>query len=381
MENGNGSNDSITLVSTSDSAEQVAEALGAAPAAKEPAAADPAAATPAATDPAAATPAAKEPAAADPNAADPTVVPENETAEQKTAREARAGKVEKRINKIQGQIDELTTKKHTVRRDVEAEEARLATLRAEIAALQGGADPARVPATPAADPVRQPAADATAFDKPRPKLDDTNADGQPVYANYEAWVEAIGDWSAEKAAAASRAEIAAMRKADSARIERESASRAEQEHLATYQSKLEEFKQSTPDFDAVYAAAAEDVTEIIEELGPHAIDVIDLYTTRDADNGPAIVHHLMTNPDEMRRIAGLPVPMQLAALGKLDARLDGAKTSTGPSSKVAPTTKAPEPIKPVGSSPTATVTPDPEKESYAEYRDRRNREELAGARR
>lgn len=381
----------ITIVSTTDSPEQVQAALTGKPAA------DPAPATPSAETPAAATPAdadaepATPPAAPDADAA-PATPPASETPEQKAEREAqeqltatRANRREKRKQSIQEEINELVARRGSVRRDVEAEEARIAELRAKREALENGTTPAAAapPATPPATaPATPPAAGTPVFDKPQPKIDDKNEDGSAKYPNYDDWVIGLTNWSNERAEfiAEHKAteKLTAKERADRARIEHETAVRAQSETLATYQSKLAEFRKATPTFDADYQDAAEDIEAIQQELGPNSLDVIDLYTTRDADNGPAMVHYLVTHPDEMKRIAALPAPLQLAALGKLDGRFDDA-SPTARRPVAPPVTRAPEPIKPLGSSPTPAVTPDPDNETYEEYKARRNREELAAA--
>ena len=101
--------------------------------------------------------------------------------------------------------------------------------------------------------------------------------------------------------------------------------------------------------------------------------VIDGYTVFDAHDGPALTYHLLKHPDDLKAIAILAPPQQLVALARLEAHLRpaGAKRP-GPSAAVAET-KAPEPIRPVGSGPTATTVL-PDEESYQDYKARRARE-------
>jgi len=70
------------------------------------------------------------------------------------------------------------------------------------------------------------------------------------------------------------------------------------------------------------------VAALKKELGPNAFATIDLYTTRDADHGPAIIHHLAQHPEELKTIARLPPVLQLAALGKLDAVVGRSASSS-----------------------------------------------------
>lgn len=359
----------LVLVSTTDSPEQVQAALTGTPAA-EPA--------PASSDESGADAATSAEGAGEDGEAAATESPEQAEARE-AAEQARTNRREKRKQSIQEEINELIARRGQARRDVEAEEARIYELRRQRTSLETPGEPASAPApadeaeaeTPAAPP------QAATFEKPKPKLGDKDPKtGKPLYADYDKWIEALSDWTAEKAEFAAEQKIAAREWAERARIERDSADRARTETLATYQEKLAEFRKSAPDFDAAYEDAAEDVAEIQRELGVHAIDTIDLFTTRDADNGPAVIYHLLTHPDEMKAIAGLPVARQLIVLSKLDERL-ATKAAHGPSRRVPAVTRAPEPIKPLGQSPTPAVASDPENEDYQSYRARRNAEEAA----
>ena len=374
-------NDDITLVSTTDSPEDVQAALTGRPAEPAQPVAEPAkAAEPAKPEevPAAA-------AAADPvKSVDTPVETKTETAVERAERESKSAR-ERRMERIQGDIDSLIAKRGTTRRDVEAEEARLAELRAEgdrlradIAAAKAGKP------TTSAEPAKPAAAVVTTepFATPRPKLDDVDASGKPRFASYEEWVEAGEEWVAAKIAHDTAAQISTIEtkirreltETEKARATTEAA-RADQARAgASYQEKVAVFAKTTPDFEQVLKAAADSVIELKEELGANALHIIDTYTVRDAENGPAIVHHLAQHPEEMRRIASLAPPLQLAALGRLDERLARASTPEPARVPVAPVTKAPEPITPVRSAPTAS-TVSPEDEDYAAYKRRRDLED------
>jgi hypothetical protein len=344
--------DDITLVSSTDSDEQVAAALAgtpekpAAPATPETPAPDAPATPEVPATPE--TPAGEEPAVADPDA-EPVV----EAAKPETTSE-------RRIRKIQATIDAETRRKHDASRAADAEEKRYQDAKAKREALET--------APPAA-----------ATDE-RPKLADLNEDGSPKFANYEEWLEASHAYSeskVEKTLATARAEIEAsvtqkQTAADRARIEHDTAVRVENEALASYESHLEGFKATHADFDAVLTSATEHVMELVEDFGPDVLNVVDRYAIYDADNGPAINHFLASHPDELRRIVALPIPQQLAALGKLDERLKSA-TPTPARTKPA-VSSAPAPIKPVGGSPTSSTVP-LEDEPYPVFKARREREE------
>ena len=129
----------------------------------------------------------------------------------------------------------------------------------------------------------------------------------------------------------------------------------------------EEFKKAhAPDFDAVLEKASDAVRDLQDELGPNALNIIDGFTTIDAENGAAIVYHLAKNPSEMARIAKLHPRQQVAALAKLDAGL-GTKHPRRSAS---------------GRHAASTVVPDASQdgEDYRTYAARRNAEERAGRR-
>jgi hypothetical protein len=375
----------IVITSTTDSDADVMAAMTGTPAPavpETPAAPDAAAppappATPPATPPV-------PPPAADPAPAVPAVP---ETAEQATERERKSAR-ERRHEKIQSEIDKDLERKRHARQDADAEEARLADLRRQRTELEaaGGGTPtppaAPGPGQPAADPVLATLEAAAA--QPKPKLEDVDGQGRPKFANYEEWMDAANEWyrvqNTLTAERTKRDVNVRLETAERERIDRDTATRAQQHVYALHLEHVETFKQRVPDFDAVLLAAKEDVDEIIADLGPNALNAIDRYTTEDAGVlGPAIIHHLATHPAEMRRIAELPIPLQLAALGKIEARLETASTTPPGPASVPPVNAAPEPITPVGSTPTAS-TVDPDKEDFRSYVARRNREErlLAG---
>lgn len=358
--------DTITLVSTSDTPEQVMEALTGRPSdAKKPADPKPdAKPEPKPDTPAPAEPP-KEPAAKEPAPAEP---PADETPEQKETREAsEAGtRLNKRKQSIQSEIDELTGRKYSVRRDVEAEEARLVELKRMREELEAQSPKPK-------EPGKDAKADEIA-ERPEPKVDATDDAGTAKYATYEEFLSDHAKWAKEQSEAVVKRALADKEKADRERIERESVSRVANEHLAQYQTKLEEFKKTHADFDAAYDDAKEEAQSLRIAMGPDVFRTIDGYTVFDAEDGPNLTYYLLKHPDELKAIAAKPPAQQVIHLTRLEARIrpEAAKKS-GPASSAAPETKAPEPIKPVGSGPTATSVPLDE-ESYQDYKARRERE-------
>jgi hypothetical protein len=343
--------DTITLVSTTDSPEDVQAALTNKPAQKA------AEETPAAETPQEETPPVEDGAA------------EETPAERQAASEA--GRVlAKRKNKIQEQIDAEIRRKHEARLDAEAEEARLHELRRQRQELEAAATPA--PTAKEKDGTeKDPAAPVG---RPEPKLDALGDDGKAKYATYEDYLSDHAVWSKEEAMLAARKVIDDEKAAERERIERDSTSRVVHEHLATYNANLEEFKKTHVDFDAVFQDAKDAIQDTLVGLGPHALKVIDGYTVFDAEDGPALTYYLLKRPDELKAIAMKAPPQQLVHLARLEAQIRpaGAKR-TGPPVVAPVETRAPAPIKPVGSGPTAT-TVSPDEESFQDYKARRNRE-------
>lgn len=386
-------NDAVTLVSSTDTAEQVQEALTGKPAAATPPT-DGTAATPPAT-PAAAEPTDKP--AEDAAAAEAARVAEAaaaETAEQKAAREKSDGRAAKRIEKIQTEIAALTKTKHDTRRDVEAESAHLEQLRQESARLEaeiaerarianGGAPAPKADGTPAELPSREESKDFGIVDPDEPRLEDTNDDGTPKFATYEDWNRAMVAYGKVVATNAAAREIARAREEEEIarreRIERGEAQRVTDEALALHSTNIEALRQVTPDFDATMEGVRDVILELVEEHGPKTMEIVDGYAVHDAENGAALLYHLAKNEDELREIVALPRKRQLIRLAKLDAKLATADSATsakdGSDLGLTPP-EVPDPIKPIGGGPTAT-TVSPEEEPYKAWRDRRNAEERA----
>lgn len=373
--------DTITLVSTSDSPEEVAAALTGTPPAAKPAekAVEKPAAKPA--DPAA--PVEKPVEAAKPveTKADEKVdeIPANETPEQKADREASATRVssrQKRLDRIQSDIDAAYAKKKAAEREADAETDRLADIRRkrEQAEAEIAAKP-KEPETPAT---------AKHIDlADEPKLDAKKADGADAYATYEDWQSDHAKWTirksqeaaqtaAEHVAAQTKAELT---KADRERIDRDRATRATDDALATHSDKIEEFRKTHADFDAVCKDAGAIVDDIKAEMGDHVFNVIDHFTLHDSLNSAALMYYLAQHEDEVRVIAAKPVPQQIIALARIDSSLGTASKPSGPAPVATPVkTKAPEPIQPVSSTPTVS-TVSAEDEDYQVYKNRRNRED------
>jgi hypothetical protein len=351
--------DDITLISTTDTPEQVQEALVGRPEKPAEKKEEP-------PPDAGAEEKGEEAPPAEEAATEEEAAPkEEETPAEKAERQTRGTK---RKQTIAEEINELTRTKHTVRMDVEAEEARLADLRRQREEIEHQV------AKPAEKPDAKADAKPDADGREEPKLDATDDKGDAKYATYEDYLSDHAKWTREEATLAAKRVVEEARNADRARIEQESASRAVNERLVEYQTHLEEFKKTHVDFDAAYEDAKAPVQQLMVALGPDSLKVIDGFTVFDAEDGPALTYYLLKHPDELKAIAMKAPPQQLIHLSRLEERIRPPDVKKpGPSTGAAPKTRAPEPIKPVGSAPTATTVPI-EDEPYQEWKARRERE-------
>lgn len=328
-----------------------------------------------------------KPAAAEtPAEGEPAADPEEAARASAAGKELAAAKNrgEKRKQSIQAEIDDLTTRKYNVRRDVEAEEARLVALRQEMTALGGKVAETSKPAAPVAD-------------APKPKVAD--------FETYEDFVEALSDWKADQKATARAAEVEkkidAKLTADAARRQADATAGAQQTVIAQHTARMDAARKAHTDFDTVLAAQSDIlVHQAIGEVIPFSpvgaevmyhlaknpavaealVDLPISLPMRDAimDSAlaPKLLSYLAAHPDECQRLSILPPKQALVAMGKLESRLDVAPT--GPTPAAAPVTRAPAPIKPVGSSATATtvsLTELAQQNRGREFIERRDREE------
>lgn len=267
---------------------------------------------------------------------------------------AEAGRqLAKRKGSLQARIDEMAAAKG-------AAERKAAALEAELARVRGGGAPA-APVTPAAvAPATAPAAAAPAT-APAPESP-TLAPGetwsgkpkpaQADFQDYDVYRDAVAEWQLDE------------RDARTARIEQDRALRAHAEQAqAAYRERYQAARAEHADFDAVMQSAVD--LPITEQMEAHITHV---------DAGVQIAYFLAQNRAECERIAKLPPALQIAALGKIEGKLEAARQNPAPSGPVVPTvpqTQAPAPVKPAasGGSVAAAGPPDPSKiNSVAEWR-------------
>lgn len=154
------------------------------------------------------------------------------------------------------------------------------------------------------------------------------ATGKPVQDDFESfddYLEALTDWKADQREQAREAKI------------RETQVKSEFENrVQTYRGKVKDFEKSHPDF-----------RELVEEVGdmqlsPVLMDAI-------LENEPEFHYELVKNIKELERINGLSAIQAAREIGKIEARIASAKSK--PEEKKI-TTKAPTPIKTVGTGST-----------------------------
>lgn len=141
-------------------------------------------------------------------------------------------------------------------------------------------------------------------------------DGKPTmaqFANVENYVEAVADWKLQQ---------------------REQATKQEREQQAQ--------KSMLSKAESIYSEA-----EKIQGFDRDEFDALPLtpaiaQAIIDSDLPAKVMAHLTSNPAEVDRIAKLAPARQAAEIGKLEAKISTAETSVQ-------TSKAPAPIKPVGS--------------------------------
>lgn len=205
----------------------------------------------------------------------------------------------KKENRVQKRIDEITREKYEAKQEAEYWR-KVAT--GEIRPQETLQQPA--PAKPAVELPGLP---------PRPKSED--------FEDYEDFVEALGEWSAEKVNV--KKEIAAAQKQEQER---------RQTTFNTYQEKINAAKTKYTDWDDVIAIAP---------------NLVYPQTTVDAivesDQGADIQYYLCANEAEAARIHKLSPIQQIKEIAKLEVKL--LKPSEPPAKRV---TQAPQPINAIG---------------------------------
>lgn len=163
--------------------------------------------------------------------------------------------------------------------------------------------------------------------------------------DYEAYVDALTDYKARQS---TREAYQSLRQEEEARRIEQMQARAQQ----AWQERVGAYRKTIPDFDAALQES-EDIA-----LPPYL-----QYEILTHEHGPQLAYELAKQPAELARIAGLPPAAALRALGQFETRQNIGQQTRSP----APVSKAPEPIKPLGTG-SATSTKNPGTMDYQEYK-------------
>jgi hypothetical protein len=182
--------------------------------------------------------------------------------------------------------------------------------------------------------------------EPRPARDD--------FADPDTYDTALIEWSARQTAritAAAVEEREATRRAAEEKTRSDTAMMEEGQRLAaTWQERRAKTIEAHPDFESV---AENPDLQIPMAMVPTLLEI---------ENGPDVLYHLGSNPDEAVRIAKLSERQQVIELGRISERITQSRKPQ--------VTRAPKPITPVGSNNGAGPKDpsDMTTEEYAAYR-------------
>lgn len=297
--------DEITVASTTDTPEQVAAAV-----------ADPT--TPPAPETAQVpeTPPAETPAA-------PVTTPEAAPEEKPESR------AERRIAKLTYERAQSDARAEKAEREAQELKEKLASI------------PVPAPAS------TEPAAPAP-FTEKAPSIDD--------FETVQEWAEAYNGYTDRRSAHITSIEVGKALATERKRVETTRQQSEQQNVLVRHQTRIEEFKKTHTDFDAVAQEAIDSQMPISEAVMRHCIS---------SEMGPAIMYHLAKNRAENDRIAALPPAAAYVELGRLEAKLENGNGSAAPPAggnppqqtrpAAVPTTQIPPPpIAPLGGGSVAT---------------------------
>ena len=267
------------------------------------------------------------------------------TADPKAKDEGKGKTPAKRLETLQAEINQLTREKHRTAAEKDDAARALATLREEAAELKSEIEEARrlrAGGKKADDPAKPEDAKPKPERKAEPQEDD--------FEDFRDWVKAHAAWVREEAKLdAIEAAEARGKEAESAR---ESATKEAEEKRAR-----EEFEATRNQLAAKHSARVQahlkanpGFAKLMEDAGAlptnPAIDEHILHS----EMGPALMQYLAEHPDECEAIAALGPGPAIAALGRIEERIDQASKAakSGSAPKPKPVTRATPPVSPVG---------------------------------
>lgn len=241
---------------------------------------------------------------------------------EKLDRRTREGK----LKSIQIEIDKETARRHKAREEADAEEARLAAIRAQRAAVE-------------APPRREPAAATLAAEDPEPTIEQFKEQPDP----YTAWMRAVARWEG-------RTEYRNQA------IQQQRQQAVAREHWENEQKNRSYFERMSaritrdPDFAKKLDASPVGDLKPFHLLAPNEPRTVysaiadQIMTSEIPDK---LAEFLIDNPSDFQRLATLNPRDLVRAIGKIEARLEAVLP--GPAQPAISTAKPL--IKPVGASP------------------------------
>ena len=151
------------------------------------------------------------------------------------------------------------------------------------------------------------------------------------FGSYDEYVEALADWKADQRV------VDSFKRRDAERAQAAEARAAEAKAQA-WAERQSEFREATPDYDAVVGKSS-------VQVAPHVVD-----TLLDSDSGPELAYHLAKHPETVKRINSLSPLAAAREIGRIEATL-----SNPAAPQFKPASKAPAPITPARSSAPAAV--------------------------
>lgn len=268
---------------------------------------------------------------------------------------------EKRIREINEEIASFTAKKSTAKAEADAEEGRLATLRAQRTQLEATPKPA-----PVQGPAPAPVAPVSTRPVP-PNQADVGTAAIPDWDAFQAlntkFVNDSADWAATEAVRIAKETIAA----EQARVQGETATSA-------WLDRVQAAKAKHADFEAVVfhnpslVIGQELAQTIAEDPDPVSTDV---------------AYYLGTHPEEALRISRLKPLAQAAEYGRLKSVVPvpvvSSPKTTSPTPSAKPVSKTPAPVPLVGVASVSTQVPT-ERLTLQQFAARRDAEEARNGR-
>lgn len=174
--------------------------------------------------------------------------------------------------------------------------------------------------------------------------DDAGKPNPDKFETYADYMDALTDW----------------------KIEQRDKSKAEKEREERVRSEVEALRRAFAEKANAFKKVATDFEETIEDVDdiPMSVELETVFL--ESDNGPELMYELAKNREEYERISKLSGRAFDRAIGAFEARISG--NSQVKKETEVKKTKAPPPLKPVGSKSSASIEKDPDEMSYEEYK-------------